>query len=59
MNEYARLLTDWDPARPDENAEYYQAKVLEVWERFRPFTELDGLRPFVEEPAPKSQLSLF
>ena len=59
VNEYARLLTDWDPARPDENAEYYQAKVLEVWERFRPFTELDGLRPFVEEPAPKSQLSLF
>ncbi|MBI4269450.1 MAG: DNA polymerase II [Candidatus Rokubacteria bacterium] len=59
VNEYARLLTDWDPARPDENTEYYQAKVHEIWERFRPFTEQEGLRPFTEEPAPQSQLSLF
>ena len=59
VNEYARLASDWDPARPDENVEYYQAKVREVWERFRPFTEFDGLRPYADEPEPQSQLSLF
>jgi DNA polymerase elongation subunit (family B) len=59
VNEHARLASQWDPARPDENVEYYQAKVLEVWERFRPFTEFGGLRPYVEEPEPQSQLSLF
>ena len=30
---------EWDPARPDENVEYYQAKVLEIWDRFRRFAE--------------------
>ncbi len=60
VNEYARLASEWDAAHPDENVEYYQAKVREVWERFRAFTEFDGLRPFVDEPAPQqSQLSLF
>jgi DNA polymerase elongation subunit (family B) len=59
VNEYARLASEWDAARPDENVEYYQAKVREIWERFRTFTEFDGLRPFVDEPAPQDQLSLF
>jgi len=57
VNEHAKLASQWDPARPDENVEYYQAKVREIWERFRPFAEFDGLRPYVEEPEP--QLSLF
>jgi DNA polymerase I len=58
VNERARLASHWDPARPDENVEYYQAKVLEIWERLRPFALDDGLRePAVEEPSP--QLSLF
>jgi DNA polymerase elongation subunit (family B) len=59
VNEYARLASEWDPARPDENVEYYQVKVREIWERFRAFTELDGLRPYTDEPEPQSQLSLF
>src|SRR5262249_8472674 len=33
VNDHAKLLAAWDPARPDENVEYYQAKVLEIWER--------------------------
>jgi len=33
--------------------------VREVWERFRAFTEFDGLRPYADEPEPQSQLSLF
>jgi DNA polymerase elongation subunit (family B) len=59
VNEAARAASDWDPARPDENVEFYQAKVLEVWERFRPFTEHEGLRPFTADPEPPAQLSLF
>jgi DNA polymerase, archaea type len=57
VNEYAKLASQWDPTRPDENVEYYQAKVREIGERFRPFAEFDGLRPYVDEPEP--QLSLF
>jgi DNA polymerase, archaea type len=59
VNEYAKLASQWDPTRPDENVEYYQAKVREIGERFRPFVEFDGLRPYVDEPEPQSQLSLF
>jgi DNA polymerase I len=61
VNEYARLLSAWDGERPDENVEYYQAKVLEIWERFRPFAETEGLRPYSGDPdaASDPQLSLF
>jgi len=59
VNEHAKLLGEWDPSRPDENVEYYQAKVLEVWDRFRPFAEHGGLRPASEESDPHGQLSLF
>jgi DNA polymerase, archaea type len=61
VNEHAKLLSAWNPARPDENVEYYGAKVLEIWERFRPFTEWDGLRPYRDEDETGSdpQLSLF
>jgi len=58
VNEYAKLASLWDPKRPDENVEYYQGKVREIWERFRAFAELDGLRPPVGEPE-SPQLSLF
>src|SRR5947209_6529494 len=59
VNEYAKLASQWDPAQPDENVEYYQAKVREIWDRFRAFAELEGLRPPVEEPEPSIQLTLF
>ena len=49
VNECARLAAEWDPARPDENVEYYQSKVLEIWDRFRRFTEQEGLQPFSED----------
>ena len=58
VNEYAKLASLWDPKRPDENVEYYQGKVREIWERFRAFAELDGLRPPMAEPE-SPQLSLF
>ena len=59
VNEYAKLASQWDPAQPDENVEYYQAKVREIWDRFRAFAELEGLRPPVEEPESSTQLTLF
>ncbi len=59
----AKLAVAWDPAAPDENIEYYQAKVDELWARFRPFVELDGLRPYQaevpEDPETPRQLALF
>ncbi|MBI2206312.1 MAG: DNA polymerase II [Candidatus Rokubacteria bacterium] len=60
VNENARLMAAWDSARPDENVEYYQTKVSEVWERLRPFAEQPGLRPWIDEAPPADpQLSLF
>jgi DNA polymerase, archaea type len=59
VNEQARLLSAWTADRPDENVEYYQAKVLEIWERFRPFVDCEGLRPYAGDPVDDRQLSLF
>jgi DNA polymerase elongation subunit (family B) len=60
VNEQARLASEWDPARPDENVEHYQGKILEVWERFRRFTESEGLVPYRDESTEdEAQLSLF
>jgi len=60
VNEQARLASEWDAARPDENVEHYQAKVLEIWERFRRFTEFEGLVPYRDDSADDTaQLSLF
>ena len=60
VHEYARLAADWNPDRPDENVEYYQSKVRDIWERFRPFTERPGLHPYTpEEEESSRQLSLF
>ncbi|HEV8585995.1 MAG TPA: DNA polymerase domain-containing protein [Methylomirabilota bacterium] len=59
VNEAAKLASLWDRARPDENVEYYQSKVLETWERFRRFTEQDGLVPYTDDTPESPQLSLF
>ena len=60
VNEQARLASEWDSTRPDENVEHYQGKVLEIWDRFRRFTESEGLVPYRDESAEdEAQLSLF
>ena len=59
VNEAAKLASAWDRERPDENVEFYQSKVLEIWQRFRRFSEIDGLVPYVEDEAESAQLSLF
>ena len=60
VNEAAKLATQWNPAAPDENVEYYQTKLRELWERFRPLIEPEGLIPIqgeAEELSP-TQLTL-
>ena len=32
----ARLVAEYDPANPDENVEYYQAKLAELYNKFKP-----------------------
>lgn len=61
VNEAAKLASQWDPHAPDENVEFYQAKVSELWEKFRPIVEQEGLvavREEAEESIGGSQLSL-
>jgi len=48
VNAAAKLAAEYDPANPDENVEYYQAKLTELYEKFRPFCERPGL--FMPEP---------
>jgi DNA polymerase I len=39
VHEAAKLASQWDPKQPDENVEYYKAKLVELEEKFRPFFE--------------------
>ena len=62
VNEAAKLATEWSPTARRENTAYYVAKLQELYEKFRPLIEQDGLSPVVEaEPAPAAaeQGSLF
>jgi hypothetical protein len=59
VNEVAKLASAWDPAAPDENTGHYLGKLRELYEKFRPLIEHEGLRPVVPEPPAPEQLSLF
>lgn len=39
VHEACKWASQWDPQNPDENVEYYQAKLLELYEKFKPFIE--------------------
>jgi len=39
VNENCRHVTEWDPAGRDENVDYYQAALRDLYERFGPFIE--------------------
>ena len=39
----AKMAAEYDPANPDENVEYYQAKLTDLYEKFRPFAERAGV----------------
>jgi DNA polymerase elongation subunit (family B) len=51
VNEAAKLAGDWSEAAPDENTAYYVAKLQELYEKFRPLIEQDGLVAVVEDEA--------
>jgi len=37
VHEAAKLASLWDRHHPDENVEYYKAKLLELYKKFKPF----------------------
>ena len=37
VNENCRHVSEWDPASPDENVDYYKARLRELYERYGPF----------------------
>jgi DNA polymerase elongation subunit (family B) len=39
VHEAAKPADQWDPRNPDENVEYYKAKLVELEAKFRPFFE--------------------
>lgn len=49
VHEAAKLASQWDPQRPDENVEYYKAKLLDLYQKFQPFIEHEGLIPVRNE----------
>ena len=59
VHEYARLASEWNAAIPDENVDYYQAKVRDIWQRFRPFADRPGLHPYTGDDGDGAQLTLF
>ena len=44
----AKMAAEYNSTRPDENIEYYQAKLADLYEKFRPFARRDGLFPPAE-----------
>jgi hypothetical protein len=54
------MAAEYDPRDPDENVEYYQYKLADLYEKFRIFVEKPGLFvPVVETDENPAQLSLF
>jgi DNA polymerase, archaea type len=55
----AKMAAEYNSTRPDENVEYYQAKLGDLFEKFRPFARREGLFPPAEveqiEHAPVQQ----
>jgi hypothetical protein len=54
------MASEYDEANPDENVQYYQGKLAELYEKFRLFVDRPGLfvLPSEDEGQPV-QLSMF
>lgn len=37
VSEHCKHVSEWEPSRPDENVEYYKARLRELFEMLRPF----------------------
>jgi len=44
VSDAARLASAYDPAKPDENVEYYKGKLAELFAKFKPFVDQPRLR---------------
>ena len=49
VHEACRLAAEWDREHPDENVEYYVAKLYDLYEKFRPLMEGGKLSEAPEE----------
>ena len=58
VNEAAKLATEWNPAAPDENTAYYVSKLEDLYEKFRPLIEQNGLSPAAGDSAPEPPVQL-
>jgi DNA polymerase, archaea type len=43
VNATAKMAAEYDRANPDENVEYYQAKLAELYAKFKPYADRPGL----------------
>ncbi len=60
VNASAKMAAEYDPDNPDENVEYYQAKLADLFEKFQLFVERPGLFAAAsEEEGKPAQLSMF
>jgi DNA polymerase, archaea type len=58
VNEAAKLATEWNPAAPDENIAYYVSKLEDLYEKFRPLIEQEGLSLAGSDSAPEPPVQL-
>jgi DNA polymerase elongation subunit (family B) len=49
VHEACKLAAEWDKGHPDENVEYYVAKLYDLYEKFRPLIEGGSLTEAPEE----------
>ncbi len=60
VNQFAKMAAEYDPDNPDENVEYYQAKLADLFEKFQVFVERPGLfAPAAQDEDKTAQLSMF
>jgi DNA polymerase elongation subunit (family B) len=59
INESSKLAEDWDPLAPDENTAHYLRQLRELYQKFRPLIERDGLVPATDDEEDTRQGELF
>ncbi|HUO03976.1 MAG TPA: 3'-5' exonuclease [Candidatus Binataceae bacterium] len=59
VNAAAKMASEYDPGAPDENVEYYQSKLADLYEKFLPFITRPGLFPASEDGGDSGQQAIF
>ncbi len=59
VSAFAKPASKYDPSQPDENLDYYEAKLAELYAKFRPYAEHPDLAPAETfEAVPEKGVSL-